>query len=156
MFLKFSRIFKKPTILETICNIADALPEHLLKKTPKYRFFLSFLQNFSKHLFYRTPLGEYFWIFRSLPKYDTNWGNSDFNANTEHIIFCCNNFEAAIQNNLTKFWKFFKEISVVGFHYSETIVFGIDSNFIYDRISRSWLFFKIGVLRNWLTNLQLY
>ena len=31
--------------------------------------------------------------------------------------------EAVIQNNLTKSWRFLREISTVGFRYSETIVF---------------------------------
>ena len=50
-----------------------------------------------------------------------------------------------MQNNLTKSWTFLKEMSVVGFRYSETIVFEIDSNFIYDRISRLWMFLKTGL-----------
>ena len=41
---------------------------------------------------------------------DINWGNnSDFNAIT---------LEAAIQNNLTKSWRFSREMSVVEFRYS--------------------------------------
>ena len=127
-----------------------------LKRDLGTDFLLGFLQNFLKHLFYRTSLGEYFWIFRSLPKNDTNWGNNNFNANTEHTIFCCNNFEAAFEIDLSKSWKFLKEMSVVGFRYSKIIVFEIDSNFIYVGISRSWVFFKIDVLKNWLTKLQLY
>ena len=47
-------------------------------------------------------------------------------------------------------------MSVVGFWYSKIIVFGIDSNFISVGISRSWVFFKIDVLKNWITKLQLY
>ena len=57
--------------------------------------------------------------------------------------------EAAIQKNLKKSWRFSREISVVGCRYSETILFGIHSNFTYDRSSRSKVFFKIGVLKNW-------
>ena len=41
-------------------------------------------------------------------------------------------FEAAIQNNLSKPWRFSREISVVEFRYTETIVFGIRSSFTYD------------------------
>ena len=37
-----------------------------------------------------------FWFFRRYLKTyqnDINWGNnSDFNANTEHIFVCCDNF----------------------------------------------------------------
>ena len=41
---------------------------------------------------------------------DINWGNnSDFNAIT---------LEAAIQHNLTKSWRFSREMSVVEFRYS--------------------------------------
>ena len=61
--------------------------------------------------------------------------------------------EAAIQNNLTKSWRFSREISVVGCRHSETIVFGIHSNFTYGRSSRSKVFFKIGVLKKFLRNL---
>ena len=52
-------------------------------------------------------------------------------------------FEAAIQNNLTKSWRFLREMFVVGFCYSETIVSGIRSNFTYGRSSRLQVFFKI-------------
>ena len=41
-------------------------------------------------------------------------------------------FEAAIQNNLSKSWRFSREISVVEFRYTETIVFRIRSSFTYD------------------------
>ena len=93
----------------------------------------------------------------SLPKNDINRSNnSDFNANTEDTFVCCDNFEAAIQNNLTKSWRFSREVSVVGFRYSKTIVFGIHRNFTYDSSSRSQVFFKIGVLKNWPSDLQLY
>ena len=44
-----------------------------------------------------------------------------------------------------------RETSVVGFRYSETIVFWIHSNFTYNRSSRLEVFFKIGVLKNWPT-----
>ena len=57
--------------------------------------------------------------------------------------------EAIIQNNLTKSWRSSREISVVGCRYSQTIVFGIHSNFTYDRSSFSKVFFSIGVLKNW-------
>ena len=57
--------------------------------------------------------------------------------------------EATIQNNLTKSWRFSREICVARFRYSETIFFGIHSNFTYDRSSRSKVFFKIVVLKNW-------
>ena len=40
--------------------------------------------------------------------------------------------EAAIQNNLSKSWRFSRDISVVEFRYGGTIVFGIHSNFTYD------------------------
>ena len=40
--------------------------------------------------------------------------------------------EAAIQNNLSKYRRFSREVSVVEFRYSETIAFGIHSNFTYD------------------------
>ena len=40
--------------------------------------------------------------------------------------------EAAIQNNLSKSSRFSREIPVVEFRYSETIVSGIYSNFTYD------------------------
>ena len=83
-------------------------------------FFCDFYEIFKSTFFV-----EYFWFFRSLPKNDINWGNNDFNANTEHIFVCCDNFEASIQNNLTKYWRFSAEMSVVGFRYSETIVFGL-------------------------------
>ena len=106
-------------------------------------FFCDFYEIFKSIFFI-----EYFWFFRSLPKNDINWGNSDFNANTGHIFVCCENFEASIQNNLTNSWRFSTEMSVVEFRYSETIVFGIYSNFTYDRSSRSRVFFKIGVLKN--------
>ena len=87
---------------------------------------------------------EYFWFFRLLPKNGINWGNNDFNANNEHIFVCCDNFKAFIQNNLTKSWRFSWEMSVAGFRYSETIVFGIYSNFTYDKSSRSQVLFKMG------------
>ena len=45
--------------------------------------------------------------------------------------------EVGIQDNLTKSWRFSREMFVVGLRYSETIVFGIYSNFTYDRSSRS-------------------
>ena len=41
-------------------------------------------------------------------------------------------FEAAIQNNLSKSWRFSREISAVEFRYTETIVFGIRSSLTYD------------------------
>ena len=37
--------------------------------------------------------------------------------------------EAAIQKNLSKSWRFSKELSVVELRNNETIVFGIHSNF---------------------------
>ena len=40
--------------------------------------------------------------------------------------------DVAIHNNLSKCPEFLREISVVEFCYSETIVFGIHSNFTYD------------------------
>ena len=40
--------------------------------------------------------------------------------------------EADIQNNPSKSRKFSNQISVVEFRYTETIVFGIYSNFTYD------------------------
>ena len=40
--------------------------------------------------------------------------------------------EATIQNNLSKSRKFLREISVVEFRYSETILFEIYSNFTHD------------------------
>ena len=40
--------------------------------------------------------------------------------------------KANIQNSLSKSWRFSKEISVVEFRYSETIVFGIHNKFTYD------------------------
>ena len=40
--------------------------------------------------------------------------------------------KAAIQNSLSKSWRFSREISVVEFRYTETIVFGIHRNFTYD------------------------
>ena len=78
-----------------------------------------------------------------------NLHDCTFNVNTEYSFVSCNNFEVAVQNNLTKSWIFLREISVAGFRYSETIVFGIHSNFTYDRSSLSKVFFKIGVLKNW-------
>ena len=45
-------------------------------------------------------------------------------------------------------------MSVVEYRYS--IVFGIRSKFIYDTSSRSQVFLKIGVLKNWSSGLQLY
>ena len=71
------------------------------------------------------------------------------NANAEHIFVCCDNFEIAIQNKLTKSWRFSREIFVVGFRYSETIVSGIHNNFTHGRSGRWKVFFKIGVLENW-------
>ena len=64
--------------------------------------------------------------------------------------------EAAIENNVTRSWRFSRKMSVVGFRRSKFIVFGIHSNFTYDRSSRSQMFFKIGVLKNWPSDLQLY
>ena len=61
--------------------------------------------------------------------------------------------QAAIQNNLTKSWRFSREISVVGCCYSETIVFGIHSNFTYGGSSRLKVFFKTGVPKKFLRNL---
>ena len=40
--------------------------------------------------------------------------------------------KAAIQNKLSKSWRFSRGMSVVEFLYSETIVFGIHNNFNYD------------------------
>ena len=98
-------------------------------------------------IFKSTFFIEHFRFFWSLPKNDINWGKNDFNANNEHIFVCCDNFKASIQNNLTKSWRFSWEMSVAGFRYSETIVFGIHSNFTYDRSSRSQVLFKIEVLK---------
>ena len=42
--------------------------------------------------------------------------------------------EDAIQNNLSKSQKFLREISVLEFRYSETIVFGTHSDFTYDSL----------------------
>ena len=41
--------------------------------------------------------------------------------------------EATIQNNPTESWRFSREMSVMVLRYSETIFFGIRSNFTYDR-----------------------
>ena len=112
-------------------------------------FFCDFCENFKSTLFI-----NYFWLFKSLPKNDISWDNSDFNANTDQIFVCRDNFEAAIQNNLTKSWRFSREMFVVGFRYSESIVFGIRSNFTYDK--QMQVFFKIGVLKSWPSDRQLY
>ena len=107
-------------------------------------------------IFKSTFFIDYSLFFKSLPKNDINWSNSDFNANTEHIFVCGDNFEAAIQNNVTESRRFSREMSVMRFRYSETIVFGIHSNFTYNRSSCSQVFFKIGVLKNWPSDLQLH
>ena len=48
------------------------------------------------------------------------------------FLFVAITLEVAIQNNLSKSQRFSREISVVQFRYSGTIVFGINSNFTYD------------------------
>ena len=40
--------------------------------------------------------------------------------------------KAAIQNDLSKSWRFSREISAVEFRYNETTVFGIHNDFTYD------------------------
>ena len=61
---------------------------------------------------------------------DINWGNiGDFNANFELVFVCC---ESRHQNNLSKSWELLREIFVMEFRYSETIFFGIYSNFTFD------------------------
>ena len=71
--------------------------------------------------------------------------------------------EGTIQNNLTKSWRFsnvcggvpLQHETIIQFHgYSEAIVFGIHSNFTYDRSSRSQVFFKIDVLKKWFSDLN--
>ena len=87
-------------------------------------FFCGFCENFKT-----TFCTESLWVNssgssgRDLKTYqnDIDWGNnSDFNANTEHI-FAAIILEATIQSNLTKSSRFSREVSVVGFCYSETI-----------------------------------
>ena len=60
-------------------------------------FFCDFCEIF-KITFFTEPLrvttygssGRYQKIYQN----DINWGNSDFNANAEHIFVCCDNFES--------------------------------------------------------------
>ena len=58
MFLEISQNLQKTPMLESLCNKeVGPLPEFLLKKN-NTDVFLRFLQNFSKHPFYRNLPGS--------------------------------------------------------------------------------------------------
>ena len=81
---------------------------------------------FLKAPFLQNPFGWLLLVFQVITQ--KHWANNkNFNANIEHIFVFCDTYyssmfmialEAAIQNNLTKFWRFSKEMYVVEFRYS--------------------------------------
>ena len=123
MFLKISLNLQKTPILESLCNkVTEPLPESLFKKDPDTDAFLWFLRNISKHPLYRIPPGDYVRFLQVVTL--TGYQNGISRGNNSQIVTLNVFFsfaitlEAAIQNNLTKSWRFSREKSVVEFRYS--------------------------------------
>ena len=132
MFLKISLNLQKISILESLCNkVTEPLPESLFKKDPGTDVFLWFLRNISKHPLCRTPPGDYVRFLQVVTltacQNDISRGN---NSQIVTLMQTLNVFfsfaitlEAAIQNNLTKSWRFSREKSVVEFRYSTKLYY---------------------------------
>ena len=108
MFLKISQNLQNNA--NNGVSVAGPLPESLFKKGPRQR--CDFCKIFKSTFFYITPPSDYSGSSgRYLKTYqnDINWGNnSNFNANTEHILVFCKNFRSRNQRSPPKILEIFK------------------------------------------------
>ena len=124
-FLKINRIYQKTPILESLCNKVTAPAWIFITKRPGTDVF--FCEIFKKHLFYTTLPGDYFWFVQPLLKNDIKMTIIEAIIVTlmlEVNVFLsfAITFEAAIQNNLIKSWRFSREMTLVEFCYNIKLV----------------------------------
>ena len=128
VFKKFTEFTKKHQYLEPLRNkLTEPLLQSLLKKDPAQMFFK---WNFFKAPFLHNP-SEWlppFWFVKSLPENDIKM--TTIEAIIMTLMLALNvflsfaiTFEAAIQNNLTKSWRFSREMSLVEFCYSIKLLY---------------------------------